>query len=84
MLADGIFQKGDVLLPRHVNGAEPAHCQQHGHPADLLWRPVELRGKDQERIFLHMFRQDGPELDRPLDGLSVKCDQGATRFLFDL
>jgi hypothetical protein len=51
-------------------------------PTNQHFPLAELRNDDQERIFLHRFKQDGVELDRPLDTLQVKCDQGSTRFQF--
>lgn len=53
-------------------------------PTNKHYALASLRAADQERIFLHMFKQDGVELDRPLDVITVKCDQGTSRFLFDL
>lgn len=53
-------------------------------PDNRHYKLAQLRGNDQERIFLHVFKQDGTELDRPLDSIVVKCDQGTSRFNFSL
>jgi hypothetical protein len=53
-------------------------------PTNQHYALKELTAKDQERVFLHMFKQDGVELDRPLDAITVKCDQGSVRLPFDL
>jgi len=42
----------------------------------------ELDAGDSESIMLLRFKQDGPEFDKPVDSVAVKCDQGEARFTF--
>lgn len=43
-----------------------------------------LRPGDQESILYPRFKQDGAEVDRPLDWILVKCDEGQARFSFSM
>ena len=44
----------------------------------------QLRAGDHEAIVYPRFNQDGTELDRPLDWILVKCDEGQSRFNFSM
>jgi hypothetical protein len=43
-----------------------------------------LRPGDHESIVYPRFKQDGTELDRPLDWILVKCEEGQSRFSFSM
>lgn len=53
-------------------------------PTNLRYKMAKLRGGDHEAIFMHNFVQDGVELDRPIDHVTVKCTEGSGRFNFAL
>jgi hypothetical protein len=42
----------------------------------------ELDAGDSESIMMLRFKQDGSELDKPVDSITVKCDQGEAHFTF--
>jgi tetratricopeptide (TPR) repeat protein len=42
----------------------------------------ELEAGDSESIMLLRFKQDGSEFDKPVDSITVKCEQGEARFTF--
>lgn len=49
-------------------------------PTNKRYMMAALKAGDQESIVLPRFSQDGVELDKPLDHLMVKCDQGSASF----
>lgn len=51
-------------------------------PTNKHYKMAALRGNDQEGIMITRFTQDGTELDKPLDAISIKCDQGQAKFVF--
>jgi hypothetical protein len=53
-------------------------------PNNRHYRMASLRAGDQEGVMITRFSQDGTELDRPLDSIAVRCDQGASRFSFSM
>ena len=57
------------------------HCELR-LPTNKHYLMDSLRGNDQDGIMITRFTQDGPELDRPLDSIQVKCDQGQATFKF--
>jgi hypothetical protein len=43
-----------------------------------------LRSGDQDGILVSRFTQDGVQFDKPLDGLTVKCNEGTAKFVFSM
>ncbi len=59
------------------------HCELR-LPTNQHYLMDTLRGHDQDGIMITRFTQDGAALDKPLDALTVKCDQGSGKFAFSL
>ena len=53
-------------------------------PNNRHYKMAQLNAADQDGIMITRFDQDGTELDRPLDGVMVRCDQGASHFNFSM
>ncbi len=53
-------------------------------PNNKRYQLAKLNAGDSEAISLPNFNQDGVELDKPLDSLSVTCAEGAARFNFSM
>ncbi len=53
-------------------------------PGGLTYTLPQLRAGDHESIALSNFVQQGPERDVPRDSVTVRCTQGASKFLFPL
>lgn len=78
-------------------GIGPAKRLTIHNDTDTLWTHCDLRlpnnkhyvldvlrPRDHDSISYPRFSQDGTELDRPLDWILVKCDQGQVRLNFSL
>ncbi len=59
------------------------HCDLR-LPNNRHYELATLRAGDSESISLPNFKQDGTEYDKPLDSLSVKCNEGESRFNFSM
>ena len=53
-------------------------------PGNLVYSLAHLKAKDHESIALSNFVQQGPERDVPRDSVTVRCAQGASKFMFPL
>jgi hypothetical protein len=53
-------------------------------PGGLNYALNQLRAGDHESIALSNFAQQGPEREVPRDSVTVRCTQGASKFLFPL
>ena len=51
-------------------------------PNNKHYKMAALRGNDSDGIMITRFVQDGVEIDKPLDSMVVKCDQGSATFKF--
>jgi hypothetical protein len=51
-------------------------------PGGLVYTLNHLKAGDRESIALSNFVQQGPERDVPKDSVTVRCAQGASKFLF--
>jgi hypothetical protein len=61
----------------HNDGKLPLHkCELRLPDNRHYYMSDGLAAGDQEAIMLFRFNQDGTPLDRPLDSLKVKCDEG--------
>jgi hypothetical protein len=60
-----------------------SHCELR-LPNNKRFVIERLRAGDSESVMLFKFNQDGTEYDRPLDSLSVKCDEGQAKFNFSM
>jgi hypothetical protein len=76
-----------------IIGFGPARQITVNNDSDTNWTECELRlptnkrymlkflkARDHESVVLPKFNQDGVELDKPLDQLTVKCEQGSGTF----
>ena len=57
------------------------HCELR-LPNNKHYLMPRLQGHDQEGIMITRFTQDGTEVDKPLDSIQVKCDEGTAKFKF--
>ena len=53
-------------------------------PGGLTYTLSQLKSGDRESIALSNFAQQGPERDLPRDSVTVRCAQGASKFLFPI
>ena len=51
-------------------------------PGGLTYNLNQLRAGDHESIALSNFTQQGPERDLPRESTTVRCTQGASKFMF--
>ena len=86
-------QKAELKGSAKIIGFGPARQITLNNDGDDDWTKCELRlptnqhymlqrleKGDHESIVLPKFKQDGPEYDKPLDQITVTCEQGAGTF----
>ncbi len=85
ILGDKIGGIGPAKRITLYNGGETgwANCEVR-LPNNKRYKLGALKGRDYEGIMITRFNQEGTELDRPLDGVVVKCDQGSAHFNFSM
>ncbi len=93
--ASALAGKGALVGHAQIGGLGPVQRITIHNDGKINWTHCELRlpnnkhylmptlkGLDQDGIMITRFVQDGAEVDKPLDTLSVKCDQGSATFKF--
>ena len=53
-------------------------------PNNKRYKFAAMKAGENDGIMIVKFAQDGIELDRPLDSVSVRCDQGSSNFRFSM
>jgi hypothetical protein len=95
LLATPAFAGGTLKGHAAIGGLGPVQRITIYNDGNTNWNKCELRlpnnkhymmprlqGHDQDGIMITRFTQDGAELDKKLDTITVKCAEGTAKFPF--